>query len=173
VNLKNRISGKNKTSRRAFLRLSAGAALACCLWRPEKGEAAEPTKEVDLSSIPEGETKIISWRGKPVFIRHRPKAEIEAARQASSLRDPARDEDRVRQSAFDGKPLPQWAVTMGTCSHLACVPRVHPKDGNFEYFCPCHGSRFDSSGRVLNGPAEKNLEIPPYRFIGPLRIVIG
>jgi len=113
--------------------------------------------EVDLSNIPEGKNVIIKWRGKPVFIRHRTQAEIEEARSTDwkSLRDPQSDEDRVRK--------PEWLVMLGVCTHLGCVPIGEAGDYG-GWFCPCHGSHYDISGRVRKGPAPLNLEIPQHDF---------
>ncbi|KAG1757335.1 Rieske [2Fe-2S] iron-sulfur domain-containing protein [Suillus lakei] len=113
--------------------------------------------EVQLASIPEGKNVIIKWRGKPVFIRHRTPDEIEEARTVDlkALRDPQRDEDRVKK--------PEWLVMLGVCTHLGCVPIGESGDYG-GWFCPCHGSHYDISGRARKGPAPLNLEIPPYDF---------
>jgi ubiquinol-cytochrome c reductase iron-sulfur subunit len=122
--------------------------------------------EVDLSAIPEGKNVVISWRGKPVFIRHRTTAEIEEASTVdiSTLRDPESDTDRVQK--------PEWLVMLGICSHLGCVPVGSAGDYN-GWYCPCHGSHYDISGRIRKGPAPLNLEIPEYKFVGDDKIVIG
>lgn len=124
--------------------------------------------EVDISSIPEGEEKKVMWRGKPVFIKHRTKKEIEEAQnvQLIDLKDPEEDSKRVKA----GKE--QWLITIGICTHLGCVPI----GGQGEYkgwFCPCHGSVYDTSARIRKGPAPKNLEVPPYEFISDTVIKIG
>jgi len=111
--------------------------------------------EVELASIPEGKNVIIKWRGKPVFIRHRTQEEVEEARSVDwkSLRDPQSDEDRTKQ--------PEWLVMLGVCTHLGCVPIG--ESGDFGgWFCPCHGSHYDISGRIRKGPAPLNLEVPAY-----------
>jgi len=113
--------------------------------------------EVDLSTIPEGKNVIIKWRGKPVFIRHRTPDEIAEARSSEwkSFRDPEPDEARVKK--------PEWLVMLGVCTHLGCVPIG--ESGDFGgWFCPCHGSHYDISGRARKGPAPLNLEIPAYEF---------
>lgn len=122
--------------------------------------------EVDLSGIPEGKNVIITWRGKPVFIRHRTAEEIEEAESVdlSILRDPESDSNRVKK--------PEWLVMLGICSHLGCVPVGNSGDYN-GWYCPCHGSHYDISGRVRKGPAPLNLEIPEYTFISDDKIVIG
>jgi len=113
--------------------------------------------EVELASIPEGKNVIIKWRGKPVFIRHRTADEIQEARSASwtSFRDPESDETRTKK--------PEWLVMLGVCTHLGCVPIGEAGDFG-GWFCPCHGSHYDISGRARKGPAPLNLEIPPYEF---------
>ena len=103
------------------------------------------------------------WRGKPVFIRHRTAKEIAEARDVDleKLNDPATDESRIQS--------PEWLVLIGVCTHLGCVPTGQKVgEGRGEYngwFCPCHGSHYDTSGRIRKGPAPKNLDVPPYEFI--------
>ncbi|KAG1055660.1 hypothetical protein G6F43_002403 [Rhizopus delemar] len=113
--------------------------------------------EVDLASIPEGKNVTIKWRGKPVFIRHRTEAEIAEANQVSisELRDPQQDAERVKD--------PKWLVMLGVCTHLGCVPIGEAGDFG-GWYCPCHGSHYDISGRIRKGPAPLNLEIPEYSF---------
>lgn len=122
--------------------------------------------EVDLAAIPEGKNVIIKWRGKPVFIRHRTAEEIEEANKVniSALRDPQADEDRVKK--------PEWLVMLGVCTHLGCVPIGEAGDYG-GWFCPCHGSHYDISGRIRKGPAPLNLEIPEYDFPEDDKLVIG
>ncbi|KAF8905443.1 Rieske [2Fe-2S] iron-sulfur domain-containing protein [Gymnopilus junonius] len=123
--------------------------------------------EVDLATIPEGKNVIIKWRGKPVFIRHRTQSEIEEARSVDwkHLRDPQPDEDRVKK--------PEWLVMLGVCTHLGCVPIGEAGDFG-GWFCPCHGSHYDISGRARKGPAPLNLEVPQYEFSdGDEKVVIG
>ncbi|KAH7914479.1 Rieske [2Fe-2S] iron-sulfur domain-containing protein [Hygrophoropsis aurantiaca] len=113
--------------------------------------------EVELANIPEGKNVIIKWRGKPVFIRHRTADEVAEARSVNwkKLRDPQSDEDRTKR--------PEWMIMLGVCTHLGCVPIG--ESGDFGgWFCPCHGSHYDISGRTRKGPAPLNLEIPPYDF---------
>ncbi|KAI9831727.1 MAG: hsp70 nucleotide exchange factor fes1 [Phylliscum demangeonii] len=122
--------------------------------------------EVDLATIPEGKNVIIKWRGKPVFIRHRTSDEIQEAENVNwqSLRDPQPDSDRVKR--------PEWLVMVGVCTHLGCVPIGD--SGDFGgWFCPCHGSHYDISGRARKGPAPLNLEIPAYDFASDTALVIG
>ncbi|KAL2164914.1 hypothetical protein VTH06DRAFT_210 [Thermothelomyces fergusii] len=122
--------------------------------------------EVDLNAIPEGKNVIIKWRGKPVFIRHRTAAEIEEANNVNvaSLRDPQADADRVQK--------PEWLVMLGVCTHLGCVPIGEAGDFG-GWFCPCHGSHYDISGRIRKGPAPLNLEIPSYSITDDNKLVVG
>ncbi|KAJ4390569.1 ubiquinol--cytochrome-c reductase catalytic subunit rip1 [Gnomoniopsis smithogilvyi] len=122
--------------------------------------------EVDLNNIPEGKNVIIKWRGKPVFIRHRTQGEIDEANKVNvqSLRDPQQDEDRVKK--------PEWLIMLGVCTHLGCVPIGEAGDFG-GWFCPCHGSHYDISGRIRKGPAPLNLEIPEYDFPEDGKLIIG
>jgi ubiquinol-cytochrome c reductase iron-sulfur subunit len=122
--------------------------------------------EVELGNIPEGTTTTVKWRGKPLFIRHRTAEEIEAARATalSELPDPAKDEDRAKRE--------EWLVVLGICTHLGCVPLANAGEYN-GWFCPCHGSHYDTSGRIRKGPAPLNLEVPPYTFVADDKIVVG
>ncbi len=176
-------------SRRDFVIYAAaamgGVGAASVAWplvqsmNPAADVLALASTEVDLSGVQEGQSITVMWRGKPVFIRRRTKAEIEEARAAAmtDLKDPEADQDRVKQSTHNGKELPEWLVMIGVCTHLGCVPLGQkPTDphGEFDgWFCPCHGSQYDSSGRIRKGPAPKNLEIPPYQFTDATHIKIG
>ncbi|TEY82790.1 hypothetical protein BOTCAL_0027g00280 [Botryotinia calthae] len=122
--------------------------------------------EVDLNAIPEGKNVIIKWRGKPVFIRHRTADEIKEAEnvKVDTLRDPQADADRVKK--------PEWLVMVGVCTHLGCVPIGEAGDFG-GWFCPCHGSHYDISGRIRKGPAPLNLEVPEYDFAEESSLVIG
>lgn len=113
--------------------------------------------EVELNSIPQGKNVIVKWQGKPVFIRHRTPEEIQEANQIDikALKDPQLDADRVQK--------PEWLIMVGICTHLGCVPIGESGDYG-GWFCPCHGSHYDISGRVRKGPAPTNLEIPNYEF---------
>jgi ubiquinol-cytochrome c reductase iron-sulfur subunit len=122
--------------------------------------------EFDVSDVPMGKTITVKWRGKPVFIRHRSAAEIatENAVPLAHLRDQETDEERVVN--------PEWLVVLGICTHLGCVPINNA--GEFHgWFCPCHGSHYDVSGRIRKGPAPLNLEVPPYKFTDAAKILIG
>lgn len=122
--------------------------------------------EFDVSALDVGKTMTVKWRGKPVFIRHRTQAEIDSANAVSmsALRDPESDEDRVEK--------PEWLVVLGICTHLGCVPTGNAGEYG-GWFCPCHGSHYDVSGRIRKGPAPLNLEVPPYKFVGDEKILIG
>ncbi|KAK0620183.1 Rieske [2Fe-2S] iron-sulfur domain-containing protein [Immersiella caudata] len=122
--------------------------------------------EVDLAAIPEGKNVIVKWRGKPVFIRHRTAEEIDEANKVNvaSLRDPENDADRVKK--------PEWLVMLGVCTHLGCVPIGEAGDYG-GWFCPCHGSHYDISGRIRKGPAPLNLEVPAYDFPEDDKLIIG
>ncbi|XP_074309207.1 cytochrome b-c1 complex subunit Rieske-4, mitochondrial-like [Silene latifolia] len=122
--------------------------------------------EVDLSSIEPGSTVTVKWRGKPVFIRRRTEDDIKLANSVdiSSLRDPQPDADRVQD--------PEWLIVIGVCTHLGCIPL--PNAGDFQgWFCPCHGSHYDISGRIRKGPAPLNLEVPTYKFLEDNKLLIG
>ena len=122
--------------------------------------------EVDLSNIAVGQTVTVKWRGKPVFIRHRPEAEVAESNSVSiaELRDPQTDADR--------RVKPEWLVVLGVCTHLGCVPISGAGDYN-GWFCPCHGSHYDASGRIRKGPAPYNLEVPEYKFLEDDKVLIG
>lgn len=123
--------------------------------------------ELDIASIPEGEAITVKWRGKPLFVRHRTPAEIEAAREVpmSQLIDPETDDQRVRGPA-------NILVLIGICTHLGCVPLNG--QGNYNgWFCPCHGSHYDTSGRIRAGPAPRNLEVPPYFYLDDTHLLVG
>ena len=117
--------------------------------------------EVDLTDITPGSMRTVAWQGKPVFILRRTPEQIAAAQHSQGGSDPEADAQRVRN--------PEWLVVIGVCTHMGCVPN---KEGA-GFVCHCHGSLYDDSGRVTRGPAPKNLEVPPYVFTAPNKIVIG
>ena len=127
--------------------------------------------EVDLGPIEEGQSITVTWRGKPVFIRRRTADEIKVARavKPADLIDPQPDEERVQQ--------PEWLIMVGVCTHLGCIPlgqKSGEPTGDFGgWFCPCHGSHYDTSGRIRKGPAPKNLEVPHYIFLDDSTVRIG
>ena len=167
-----------KMDRRDFVVLTASAlaalgAAACVLplvdsLNPAADVLAQASLEVDLTPIKVGQTIKLMWRGKPVFITHRTEKQIEEARSVplSELRDPEEDQQRVK-TGHD-----QWLVMIAICTHLGCVP-IENKGAYDGYFCPCHGSDYDSSGRIRKGPAPKNLVVPSYTFINDNKIMIG
>ncbi|XP_012688609.1 cytochrome b-c1 complex subunit Rieske, mitochondrial-like [Clupea harengus] len=122
--------------------------------------------EIKLGDIPEGKNMTFKWRGKPLFVRHRTEKEIaaELAVDLSELRDPEHDKDRVQN--------PSWVIVLGVCTHLGCVPIANAGDYG-GYYCPCHGSHYDASGRIRKGPAPLNLEVPYYEFPDEDTVVVG
>jgi len=168
-------------ARRDFLMLTAGAfgavGVGAAIWplidqmNPAADTLAASTIEVNLAPIKEGQRITVKWRGKPVFIDHRTKAEIDKARGVplSDLVDPQTDEARAR--------TPQWLIVVGVCTHLGCIPlgnKVGQPRGEYGgWFCPCHGSYYDTSGRIRKGPAPKNLVVPDYAFLAGDKVVIG
>ncbi|XP_047514992.1 cytochrome b-c1 complex subunit Rieske, mitochondrial [Pieris napi] len=122
--------------------------------------------EIKLAEIPEGKSVTFKWRGKPLFIRHRTAKEIavEKAVPLDVLRDPQPDDARAQQ--------PEWLVVLGVCTHLGCVPIANAGDFG-GYYCPCHGSHYDASGRIRKGPAPLNLEVPPHTFGEDGILVVG
>ena len=170
------MSKKIQSERRDFLftvTYTIGAVgVGAAIWplidqmNPGSSVKALATTEVDVSSVEVGKTIIVLWRGKPIFIRRRTKEEIEEASAVDlkDLKDPEKDEDRAKD--------PKWLVMVGVCTHLGCVPLGEKGEYN-GWFCPCHGSHYDTSGRVRKGPAPNNLEIPKYEFINNNIIKIG
>uniref|UniRef100_A0A6B2LKB4 Cytochrome b-c1 complex subunit Rieske, mitochondrial n=1 Tax=Arcella intermedia TaxID=1963864 RepID=A0A6B2LKB4_9EUKA len=135
---------------------------------PARNLAAAANIEVNLNEIREGQVMTFDWRGKPLVIWHREQATVDEVREVpdAELKDPQRDEDRVQN--------PEYLVVLGICTHLGCVPIAHSGLYN-GFFCPCHGSHYDASGRIRSGPAPTNLEVPPYHFVksGENRIIVG
>jgi ubiquinol-cytochrome c reductase iron-sulfur subunit len=166
-------------SRRDFLYLATGAAaaagVAAAAWplvdqmNPDRKTIASGVPiELDLAPIAPGQILSLIWRGKPIFVRHRTAQEIaaEEATPLSVLMDPQADADRVKP----GKA--QWLVVYASCTHLGCIPLGHRGDWG-GWFCPCHGSQYDASGRVRRGPAALNLPVPPYSFVDDTTLRIG
>ena len=133
---------------------------------PSADVLAMSSTEVDLGKIGVGQSLTVVWRGKPVFIRHRTAEEIAKAQtdDGAALPDPQKDADRVQK--------PEWLVMVGVCTHLGCIPLGQAGEFN-GWFCPCHGSHYDTSGRIRKGPAPANLEIPPYNFLSDTQVRIG
>ena len=138
---------------------------------PAKDVLALSSTEVDLSPIEEGMSLTVMWRGKPVFIRHRTSEEINDAQsvELEKLKHKVLDEERVKR--------PEWLIVLGVCTHLGCVPlgqKIGDSKGEYGgWFCPCHGSHYDTSGRIRKGPAPLNLDVPPYEFVSDEIIKIG
>ena len=168
-------------TRRDFLKLTTGAFAAvgvgAVAWpfvssmNPARDVLALASTEVDLTPIATGQAVTVMWRGKPVFVRNRTADEIQTARATpmSDLKDPQADQARVQRE--------NWLVVLGVCTHLGCVPLgqkpADPKGEFGGWFCPCHGSHYDTSGRIRLGPAPTNLAVPEYTFTSPTQIRIG
>lgn len=133
--------------------------------------AAGSAVDVDLSPIEVGQRITVRWRSMPIFIDHRSADRIADARAVdlAQLRDPERDEDRVQR--------PEWLIQIGICTHLGCIPlgqKAGDPLGDWDgWFCACHGSQYDTAGRVRKGPAPRNLDIPPYTFVSDTLLRIG
>lgn len=164
--------------RRDFLYVAASAVgvvgVGAVAWplinqmNPDASVLALASIEFDVSNIAEGESVTIKWRGLPVFVRHRTKAEIDEAKAVplSDLKDPETDEQRTKPGHE------QWLIMIANCTHLGCIPvgETGEYDG---WFCPCHGSVYDTAGRIRKGPAPKNLVLPPYEFVSDTLVQIG
>jgi ubiquinol-cytochrome c reductase iron-sulfur subunit len=182
-------------NRRDFIVIAAqafaGVGAALALWpfisqmNPDASTQAAASMEVDLSPVKEGQAITVLWRGKPVFVRHRTKEEITKALdvKVADLIDPsARNDDLPEKTpATDPnrtkKGHENWIVLVGICTHLGCIPKgqsIGDARGDFGgWFCPCHGSHYDTAGRIRKGPAPRNLEVPPYDFASDSKIKIG
>ena len=168
-------------TRREFLYLTTAAVgavgLGIAVWpfinsmNPAADTLALATVDVDLSGLEVGQAVTITWQGKPVFIRYRTPEEIAEAENVdpSALPDPQPDSERVQD--------PNYLVVVGICTHLGCVPlgqkSTDPRGDYGGYFCPCHGSHYDTSGRIRQGPAPLNLPVPDYAFVEEQQITIG
>lgn len=188
-------SEAEEPNRRDFLVIAGNAfaavGAAATLWpfidqmNPDAGAQALASIEIDLAPVKEGQAITAMWRGKPIFIRNRTPDEVKAAEEANSadLPDasarnellpeatPALDQNRVKEGKAN------WLVLVGICTHLGCIPKgqsMGDAKGEFGgWFCPCHGSHYDTAGRIRKGPAPKNLPVPDYRFVTDTRIVVG
>lgn len=172
-----------EATRREFIYLAAGGmgavGAAAAAWplvdsmNPAADTLSASTIEVDLSSIAVGQSATKMWRGKPVFIRHRTAEEIAQAKaidaKVETLRDKQLDAARVKKD--------EWLIVVGVCTHLGCIPggqKATEKRGEYHgWFCACHGSQYDTSGRIMAGPAPTNLEVPEYTFLTDTLIRIG
>ena len=134
---------------------------------PDASVKALASTEVDVSSVQPGKTITVLWRGKPVFIKRRTPEEIAEARavKMEDLKDPQKDEDRAKD--------PEWLVMVGVCTHLRMRSFRNDKGEYNGWFCPCHGSHYDTSGRIRKGPAPTNMEVPKYEFVNTNTIKIG
>ena len=170
------MSKEKKTKRRDFIFTASYAlgavGVGATVWplidqmNPDASVKALASTEVDVSTIERGQTITVLWRGKPVFIRRRTEEEIAKAREVDlkELKHPEKDEDRARNS--------EWLIMVGVCTHLGCVP-LGNKGEYGGWFCPCHGSHYDTSGRIRKGPAPTNMEVPKYEFVNSNTIKIG
>lgn len=188
-------SETEQPNRRDFLTVAAtswaAVGAAATLWplvqqmNPDASTLALASVEVDLAPVKEGQAITVMWRGKPIFVRNRTKDEIEKARAVplAELKDTQARNDLLpdRAAAMDEnrvkKDKANWLILVGICTHLGCIPKGQgladdrgPYGG---WFCPCHGSAYDTSGRIRKGPAPFNLEVPPYAFVSDTKIKIG
>ena len=182
-------------TRRDFVIIAAGAFAAvggaAMVWpmvdqmNPDASALSLASIEVDLSPIAEGQAITVMWRGKPVFVRHRTAKEIEEAKavKIDDLPDPLARNENLEDGtpATDtnraGEGQEKWLVLVGICTHLGCIPKGQTvSDTKGEYggwFCPCHGSHYDTAGRIRKGPAPRNLDVPPFEFLSETKIKIG
>ena len=170
------MSDQKKPKRRDFLYTASytvgAVGIGAAVWplidqmNPDSSVKAQASTEVDVSLVEPGKSITVLWRGKPVFIKRRTQEEIAEARavKLDDLIDPEKDENRAKN--------PEWLVMLGVCTHLGCVPLGDKGDYN-GWFCPCHGSHYDTSGRIRKGPAPQNMEIPKYEFLNSNTIKIG
>ena len=170
------MSDQKKTKRRDFIFTASYAlgavGVGAVVWplidqmNPDASVKALSSTEVNVSEVQRGQSITVLWRGKPVFIKRRTEEEIAKARQVDlkELKDPEKDEDRAKN--------PEWLIMVGICTHLGCVPLGNKGDYD-GWFCPCHGSHYDTSGRIRKGPAPTNLEVPKYEFVDSNTIKIG
>ena len=169
-------SDKKKPNRRDFIVTATTAAgavgVGAAVWplidqmNPDASVKALASTEVDISGVEKGQSITVLWRGKPVFIRRRTEEEIAKAKDVKleDLPHPETDEERAKN--------PEWLVMLGVCTHLGCVP-LGDKGEYGGWFCPCHGSHYDTSGRIRKGPAPTNMEVPKYEFVNANTIKIG
>tara|TARA_Y100000310_G_scaffold202854_1_gene203089 strand:- start:73 stop:585 length:513 start_codon:yes stop_codon:yes gene_type:complete len=170
------MSDQKKTKRRDFIFTASytlgAVGVGTAVWplidqmNPDASVKALSSTEVNISDVQPGQSITVLWRGKPVFIKRRTEEEIAKAKQVDlkELKHPEKDEDRAKN--------PEWLVMLGICTHLGCVP-LGNKGEYGGWFCPCHGSHYDTSGRIRKGPAPVNLEIPKYEFVDSNTIKIG
>jgi ubiquinol-cytochrome c reductase iron-sulfur subunit len=170
------------TSKRDFLFIATGAmgviGGASAIWPfvaqmgPDAStRAAGAPIDIDLAQIPEGQSITLKWRGLPIFVRHRTAKEIEEARADDSKGLPDPEKDSARIGSFNNAEQAKWIIVQGSCTHLGCVPVKNAGDYN-GWYCPCHGSHYDNSGRIRKGPAPKNLVVPEYSFVSETAVRI-
>ncbi len=171
-------NAEGDATRRDFIHIAAGAAAVgagvMVAWplinqmNPAADTLALASIEFDVSKVQEGQQVVITWQGKPVFVRHRTAAEIREAASTplGALKDPQADADRVKEGHA------QFLVVVGSCTHLGCIPTFGTGDFG-GWFCPCHGSHYDTSGRIRKGPAPANLVVPEYAYVSDTRVKIG
>jgi ubiquinol-cytochrome c reductase iron-sulfur subunit len=183
----NPADGHDEPSRRDFLMVATGAmgavGLAAVAWpfinnlNPAADTLALSSIEVNVQPVQVGQAITVKWRGRPLFIRHRTPEEIKEAEAVpmSDLRDPQTDNSRVTDTAK--KVRPEWLIMIGVCTHLGCVPLGNkpgdPKGPFGGWFCPCHGSAYDTSGRIRQGPAPRNLVVPEYLWTSDVLVRVG
>ena len=170
-------SNDANVTRRDFIYVAstaaAGVGLAASLWpfidqmNPSADTLALKEVEFDLTGIQPGQIVTTEWQKKPVFVRRRTPEEIKAAQdvQMADLKEPQADKDRVQR--------PEWLILVANCTHLGCIPSNAIKGEFGGWLCPCHGSQYDTSGRIRKGPAPENLKVPPYRFLSDTKVLIG
>jgi len=144
----------------------AGVAAACIPFvasmNPSADVLLKANSEVSIKGMKPGELKTIAWQGKPIFVLRRTAEQISKMQSDDGNgKDPQADSERVTN--------PDWLIVIGLCTHLGCVPSRKPSG----WFCPCHGSEYDNSGRILQGPAPRNLDLPPYKFLADSKLLIG
>jgi ubiquinol-cytochrome c reductase iron-sulfur subunit len=181
------------TTRRDFLYVASGAVggvgVAVAAWpfidqmNPSTAALALASTEVDLAAVQPGQQIIVKWRGHPLFVRRRTPAEIDAAKavDVSALPDPLANNDALPANApatdANRATKPEWLILIGVCTHLGCTPTVStpqmPEGDYGGWLCHCHGSMYDTSGRIRKGPAPRNLEVPPYTFLSDTRVKVG
>lgn len=176
MTLAHTVDNANVTRRDFLYVASAGMAAvggALALWpfidqmNPAADTLALKEVEFDLTPLVPGQIVTIEWQKKPVFVRRRTPEEIKAAEDTplADLKDPQTDQSRVQK--------PEWLILVATCTHLGCVPSKEIKGDYGGWLCPCHGSHYDTSGRIRKGPAPKNLAVPPYEFLSDTKVLIG
>lgn len=166
-------------TRRDFIYVAAGAVgavgTAAAVWplinqlNPDASVLALSSVDFDLAGLTEGQSVTVKWRGQPVFVTYRSQKQIDEAKAVplSELRDPQTDEQRTKSGHE------KYLIQIGICTHLGCIPNG-PDQGEFGgWFCPCHGSQYDTAGRIRKGPAPENMAVPVFKFVSDTKILIG